>query len=138
MEISNCFGKIILFTDTNGEFNNEAIGAGIYLIEISKDERIWIPLYIGESKTMLLRAGYHLYNALVGPKDWGLCEEDIKNKEIKVRVSILELIFDNKERKIQELKWIEKIKPKIQGITSDRQLSLENKIKNIENALSNN
>ena len=73
--------------------DKNAICGGVYLIEIRKNSsKEWIPLYIGESKTIIKRCGEHLYNVFNNPLYFGLTEKDINSEEINLRFSVLESI----------------------------------------------
>jgi hypothetical protein len=128
--------KVNLFINENGCFDNNAIYAGIYIIKIRENpNEKWIPLYIGESKTMLKRCGEHLYNNSKNPLYFGLTENDLNNDNIELKFSVLESIDDNGKRKKREKELINQLKPKTQNSTNDRQLRGNIKLQTVQEAL---
>lgn len=109
---------------------NEAIGAGIYQIDICRGDNIE-PLYIGESKTVLMRCSAHLYELKKEPCYLGFSEETISDSSITLRFTLLECVEDSAERKKREKEYVAERKPISQSGISDRQKSVEDKINSI-------
>lgn len=109
---------------------NEAIGAGIYQIDICRGDNIE-PLYIGESKTVLMRCSAHLYELKKEPCYLGFSEETISDSSITLRFTLLECVENSAERKKREKEYVAERKPISQSGISDRQKSVEDKINSI-------
>lgn len=79
---------IIKFFDKDGHVNPEAIYAGVYQFKIGvlgDDEDKYLPLYIGESYSMLSRCSDHLYEVFhTDPSYFGLTDENLKNEKLQL------------------------------------------------------
>ena len=95
----------------------EAIGAGIYQIALVKDGSN-VPLYIGESESILGRCSTHLYEIMKGDGYLGFSKEVLK-KNIIIECKILALEPDTLKRKAEEKKYIKKCQPILQSGISD-------------------
>lgn len=105
----------------------EAIGAGIYQIDITRGGKTE-PLYIGESKTVLMRCSAHLYELQKAPGYFGFDEISIEDSSIILNFTLLESVKDTTERKSREKKYVADRMPISQSGISDRQKSVEDKI----------
>ena len=93
------------------------------------DEENYLPLYIGESYSMLLRCSNHLYELFHNdPSYFGLTKEDLKDDELQLIVDIYEKIslednISNSDRDIllheKEIVAIKKLMPLSQNQTND-------------------
>ena len=130
----------ITFFQKDGTFNEDAIHAGVYIIWVGltdgkgKDKKDkdkdggYFPLYVGESYSMAIRCGHHLYEVFhTDPAYFGLTSEHLKNDKLEMIVEIYEPLSNegmaNGERdcklKKTEKKVIEKKKPLSQSGKSD-------------------
>lgn len=98
---------------------NKALEAGIYLIEIQKDNKK-TSLYIGESVYPMVRCAEHLFNLKNDPDYFGFTNKTIDDTNIKLIFSILENEYDTAKRKAKEKELITKKKPISQSGISDR------------------
>ena len=121
----------ITFFQKDGTFNEDAIHAGVYIIKIGlvdkPEERL--PLYIGESYSMAIRCGHHLYEVFhTDPAYFGLTSEHLKNDKLEMIMEVYKLLSNkeitNGERnctlKEMEHDAIKDVKPLSQLATSDR------------------
>lgn len=122
----------IKFFEKDGHINPEAIYAGIYQFKIgllNDNEEKYLPLYIGESYSMLLRCSNHLYELFHNdPSYFGLTEVDLKDDKLQLIVDIYEKVssednISNSDRDIllreKEMAAIEKLMPLSQNQTND-------------------
>ena len=98
---------------------NKALEAGIYLIEIQKDNKK-TSLYIGESVYPMVRCAEHLFNLKNDPDYFGFTNKTIDDTNIKLIFSILENEYDTAKRKAKEKELITKKKPISQSGISDK------------------
>ncbi len=131
----------ITFFQKDGTFNEDAIHAGVYIIWVGltdgkgKDKKDkdkdgdYFPLYVGESYSMAIRCGHHLYEVFhTDPAYFGLTSEHLKNDKLEMIVEVYKLLSDkeitNGERdctlKEMEHDAIKDVKPLSQLATSDR------------------
>ena len=122
----------IKFFEKNGHINPESIYAGIYQFKIgllNDDEENYLPLYIGESYSMLSRCSNHLYELFHNdPSYFGFTKEDLKDDELQLIVDIYEKVslednISNSDREIllreKEIVAIKKLMPLSQNRTND-------------------
>lgn len=115
--------------------DNGAIGCGIYIIELLKNnEKRAIPLYIGQSLTMLKRGGEHLYDFFKEPGYLGLSKDNIADIHLKIRFRVLEKCAPDDRFKKETAKIIE-IQPILQESTNDNMLDIANKKRKVKEAL---
>lgn len=105
----------------------EAIGAGIYEIDICKNGKTEV-LYIGESIFVLVRCASHLYNLKKNPHYFGFTKETIDDSGITLSFHLLGQADDTQKRKKLEKEIINSRKPLSQSGISDRQKNVEEKI----------
>ena len=96
----------------------EAIGAGVYQIDIEIDSKSE-PLYIGESVFVLVRCATHLYEFKKNPEYLGITKDKIKDDNIILKFNLIELEGDKAKRKDREVKLIKERKPLTQSGVSD-------------------
>ncbi|QXE18713.1 hypothetical protein [Clostridium sp. 001] len=119
----------------NQMLDNRAIGCGIYIIELLKDNsKEAIPLYIGQSLYMVKRGGEHLYEFFKEPGYLGLSEDNMIDSHLKIRFRILEKCVPD-DRSKRETAQIIKIHPLIQKLTNDNMLDIDNKKRKVKEAL---
>lgn len=115
----------------NIEFFNKqtinAVGAGIYEISITRNGTTE-SLYIGESKTVLMRCAAHLYELSKDPNYFGFNAESIDDSSITLIFRLLESVEDTAERKAKEKTYIKARNPLSQSGYSDRQKNIDEKI----------
>lgn len=132
--------KIDFFGTDNG-MDVRAIKSGVYRVELIKDGKKTICLYIGESVWIASRCGKHIYSLYEDPAYFGLKPEDLENDQFTMRFSVLDEIKSTKSElgagsyKEQELNAIKIYKPITQLNTSDRQIRKADKIKKVQEAL---
>lgn len=134
---------IINFFETNNGMDENAIRAGVYMVElINIKNNTSICLYVGESVWIASRCGKHLYSVYEDPRYFGLKEEDINNDDFILKFSVVNKIDEKKSvlgcgtYKEQELKVIEEYEPITQLKTSDRQIrNIDEKIDAVQNAM---
>ena len=114
----------------------DAIGAGVYQINIIKDQEKK-SLYIGESVFVLLRCSAHLYELKKDPNYFGFTEGTINNDKFTLEFKLLEKNNDRILRKSKEQKLIKENIPLSQSGISDRQKAVEEKIKALTEFLKN-
>lgn len=128
----------INFFESHDGLNKKAIHGGVYQIELLKKDKKPICLYIGESVWGVLRCGKHLYSLYDNPAYLGLKQEDLDNDLLELKFTLLTSIEKKKRNigqdlyKTKELEAIKKYKPLTQLQTSDKQISLEDKIKRVQ------
>lgn len=128
----------INFFESHDGLNKKAINGGVYQIELLKKDKKPICLYIGESVWVVLRCGKHLYSLYDNPAYLGLKQEDLDNDLLELKFTLLTSIEKKKRNigqdlyKTKELEAIKKYKPLTQLQTSDKQISLEDKIKRVQ------
>ncbi|MCD8390598.1 MAG: hypothetical protein LUD03_02005 [Firmicutes bacterium] len=116
--------KIDFFTENF----NEAIGAGIYQIDVCKGkDKHPKPLYIGESEKVLSRCADHLYELKKDPLYFGFDAETINDSGITLKFSLIETGTTARKRREKEL--IQKRKPLSQSLKSDWQKTQDEKVK---------
>lgn len=134
---------IIDFFNTINGMDVNAVGAGIYMVELMKKKNdTSICLYVGESVWIASRCGKHLYSVYEDPRYFGLKEEDINNDDFTLKFSVVKKLDEKKSvlgcgtYKEQELKAIEEFEPITQLKTSDRQIrNIDEKIAVVQNAM---
>ncbi len=115
--------------------DNRAIGCGIYIIELLKSNtKGAIPLYIGQSLTMLKRGGEHLHDFFKEAAYLGLSKDNMEDSQLKIRFRVLEKCVPA-DRFKRETYQINKIHPILQKSTNDNMLDIDNKRKNVKEAL---
>lgn len=115
--------------------DNRAIGCGIYIIELLKNNsKEVIPLYIGQSLYMVKRGGEHLYELFKEPGYLGLSEDNMADSHLKIRFRVLEKCVPD-DRVKRETAQIIKIHPLLQKPTNDNMLDIDNKKSNVKEAL---
>lgn len=111
-------------------FNNQtinAVSAGIYEISITRNGTTE-SLYIGESKTVLMRCAAHLYELSKDPNYFGFDKESINDSSITLVFRLLESVEDTAARKAKEKAYIKAKNPISQSGYSDRQKNISEKI----------
>ena len=125
--------RVNLFQD-NGNLDNRAIGAGIYIVELRKrNEEHPIALYIGRSVYMVKRGGEHLFEFIDAPEYFGLKDCDLKDEELELCFSILEFLPNATtiELRRKEKDYIVEKNPVTQYSSSDWQI--DDRVKAVEN-----
>jgi len=118
---------IVNFFQKDGHMDIKSIGAGVYIIELSRVDYPLVeplPLYIGQSVYMAKRCGEHLYEFIKEPEYFGLKTEDLANDMLVLTIRVLEPFPDGISEKLyeKEKKLIKKYKPRTQSYSSDRQI----------------
>ena len=89
----------IKFFEKDGRLNPEAIYAGVYQFSIGVQENTEdssLPLYIGESYSMLSRCSNHLYEIFhTDPSYFGLTKENLEDERLQL---IVDIYVDKHER----------------------------------------
>ena len=116
------------FFEKNNHFDVRAIKAGVYKVDLLKEGKKPLCLYIGESVWMATRCGRHLYAFMENPEYFALTEKERDSDEYILRFSVVEVIKEEKSKssdiyKKKELEAIQKYAPLTQSRTSDRQSS---------------
>lgn len=111
----------------------DAIGAGVYEIEIVYGNKETESVYIGESVFVLVRCAAHLYELKKNPQYFGFTEKTIDDENITLRFNLLELPADKNrdkkaDRKAFEVGQIKVKNPTSQSGRSDYQKELEERI----------
>ena len=122
----------VKFFERNGLLNLNAVYAGVYQFKVGvldDDEEKYLPLYIGESYSMLSRCSNHLYEVFhTDPSYFGLTEENLEDDRLQLIVEIYESIplekdISNSERDIKlrqkETSAIKAAKPLSQNESND-------------------
>lgn len=140
----------IKFFEKDGHINPDSIYAGVYQFKIGlldDEEKNYLPLYIGESYSMLSRCSTHLYELFHNdPSYFGLTKEDLEDEELQLIVDIYQKIhlddnISNSDRDIllreKEMEAIKTLKPLSQNKTNDnldrkRTAILKKEIKNLK------
>lgn len=140
----------IKFFEKDGHINPDSICAGVYQFKIGlldDEEKNYLPLYIGESYSMLSRCSTHLYELFHNdPSYFGLTKEDLEDEELQLIVDIYQKIhlddnISNSDRDIllreKEMEAIKTLKPLSQNKTNDnlnrkRTAILKKEIKNLK------
>lgn len=118
----------ISFFQKDGKMDNRAIGAGVYMVELLKDDEPLnsaMPLYIGQSVYMVKRCGEHLYDFIKNPKYFGLTDDNLVDEKLGLYFRVLESLPDVTEEKLRrerEKDYIEKYRPLTQSPDSDKQI----------------
>jgi hypothetical protein len=117
----------INFFEKNGHMDTESIGAGVYLVELSRVDYPLIeplPLYIGQSVYMAKRCGEHLYEFIKRPEYFELKPDDLANDMLILNFKVLQPFSDNISVKLyeKEKELIIELKPRTQSCSSDRQI----------------
>ena len=82
------------FFETENGLDIKAIKGGVYHVQLQKKGiNDLISLYIGESVWITRRCGRHLYVFQDNPSLFGLEEDDLKNKDLTLKFSVLEQII---------------------------------------------
>lgn len=136
----------IKFFEKDGHINPESIYAGVYQIKIGVKgdvEEKYLPLYIGESYSMLLRCSYHLYEVFhTDPTYLGLTKEDLENEKLLLVVDTYKRVelsdeISNSDRDIllrtEELSAIKSIMPLSQNENNDN--LKKNRVMVVQNAI---
>lgn len=130
---------IDFFKDGKG-LKIDAIKGGVYLVELLKEgNEQAIPLYVGESGSMVKRCGEHLYTLFGEPNYFGLTQNDISQGDLTIRISDVDIISEKKKfiwdknYKDKELAAIDKHQPITQSRTSDKQI--KNKVEVVQNKM---
>lgn len=121
------------FFEKDGIMGSKAIYAGVYQFKIGlvvDSEDNYLPLYIGESYSMLLRCSKHLYEVFHNdPSYFGFTKDDINDDSLMLIVDVFKSIslpddISNSERDIilrnEEIEAIHKLHPIIQNETNDK------------------
>lgn len=114
----------------------KSIGAGIYEISVDKNGKSKV-LYIGESVFVIVRCASHLYKLKKHPEYLGFTDKTIEDPCIELKFRVIEEINDTMRRKAREKELIKIEKPLSQNGISDRQKSVEEKIRALTEFLSN-
>ena len=113
----------------------EAIGAGVYKVSVINANGDIAPLYIGESVFVLVRCATHLFEFKKNPAYFGFNEKSLK-------FELYRQIDEQQKRKQCEKELIKEILKTQQIICqngiSDRMKGIDEKIKALENFLSQN
>ena len=135
----------IRFFQKEEKLDSRAIGAGVYMVELLKDDEPLcsaLPLYIGESVHMIKRCGEHLYDLFQDPRYLGLTSKNLSDEKLNLYFRVLEYLPSNvteEERKKREKDYILKHNPITQNPNSDRQIrEIQNKVKVVQNAMKKN
>ena len=137
---------IIDFFRTEDGFDKRAIKGGVYQVELKKKEiDASILLYIGESVWIARRCGRHLYIFQDEPSLFGLEKDDLNNKDLTLKFSVLEPInlkkdtqFNKDIYKKTELDYIDRLSPVTQSSTSDIQIkNIEKRKKKVRDKMKN-
>lgn len=111
----------------NQLLDNEAIECGIYIIELLKsNSKEAIPLYIGQSLTIVKRGGEHLYAFFKEPSYLGLSEDNMADNDLLIRFRVLEKCEPDVRFK-RETAQIIKERPLLQEPTNNNMLDIEKK-----------
>ena len=120
----------------------EAIGAGVYKVSVINANGDIAPLYIGESVFVLVRCATHLFEFKKNPAYFGFNEKSIVNPKIRLKFELYRQIDEQQKRKQCEKELIKEILKTQQIICqngiSDRMKGIDEKIKALENFLSQN
>lgn len=111
----------------------DAIGAGVYEVEIVNSSGETKSVYIGESVFVLVRCATHLYELKMAPWYWGFTKETIKDEKITLKFKLLKFPDGkNKEykadRKAFEVEQIKQKSPTSQSGRSDYLKDVEERI----------
>lgn len=131
----------ISFFQKDGKFDINAIGMGVYIIELSDKHNHKIPLYIGESVWMIVRCAGHLYRTFKNPTYLGLIDE-LDNSDFELSISVLDSIDNKNLLAKREIERIEEINPLTQKRNDDKlrgkrdsMINTEEKIKRVQDAI---
>lgn len=129
----------IQFFEEQKQFR-DAIKGGVYLVDIlNEGKEKTIPLYVGESGTVIKRCGEHLYTLFNKPDYFGLNDEDLERDDFILRFRLIKSIKEDKKfwwdknYKDKELEVIHSFNPITQLPTSDRQI--KNKVEVVQNKM---
>jgi len=129
----------INFFQKDGKIDNRAIGTGIYIVELLKDDEPLysaIPLYIGQSVYMIKRCGEHLYDFIKNPEYLGLTDDNLENEKLGLYFRVIESLPDGTEEKLRrkrEKDYIEKYRPLTQN--PDRDWQIENRVNIVQHEM---
>lgn len=131
---------VIDFFKKGKGLKTEAVKGGVYLVELLKEgNEQSIPLYIGESGSMVKRCGEHLYTLFDEPNYFGLNQNDLTRGDLTIRISDVNIIKERKKfiwdknYKDKELAAINEFNPITQLRTSDKQI--KNKVEVVQNRM---
>lgn len=131
----------ISFFQKDGMFDTEALGMGVYIIELADSKNNSIPLYIGESVWMIVRCAGHLYRTFKTPEYLGLINE-LHNPNLQLVIRVLEAVEDKQKLIVRENYYIEKLNPLTQKSINDKfkgkrdsMINSAEKIKRVQEAI---
>ena len=114
----------IRFFEKDGQINLDAIlYAGIYQFKIGvlgDSEDRYLPLYIGQSASMVRRGSEHLRELIQNPFYWGLTKENLENEKLELVADIYKVVPDKKSLRKEERSAIKKTRPLSQNENNDK------------------
>ena len=111
-----------------------AISSGVYKITICKSKKEEI-LYIGESKSILVRCAQHLWSLNKNPEYFGFNDATINDTSITLKFETISNLKSDKSRKSLEKDLIKTLKPLSQSGRSDYMKNAKEKVKSLNEFL---
>ena len=112
----------------------DSISSGIYKIIICKDQKEEI-LYIGESKSIIVRCAQHLLALNKNPEYFGFDKTTIEDASITLKFETILNVMSGKSRKATEKDLIKKFKPLSQSGRSDYMKNTKERIESVNSFL---